>query len=175
MVTSMVLHGLSIRLLLSWLDCVGNSQCRAPSDPTHAIFDAAAETIEAAGFTVIREPIEGTRDYKGHIFDTNYMNWLVGNGFVITVGFDNPETDEAAKVRLERYFSGPGHLCDRGSRFVGSRGVVCIVIPTTSQRCQRSGHLSYQTKNKVHELKDVTGSYSGWYPEHHRTRTTTHE
>ena len=34
------------------------------------------------------------------------MNWLVGNGFVITVGFDNPETDAAAKARLEQYFPG---------------------------------------------------------------------
>ena len=87
-------------------DCTDKSQCGAPDDLTHAIFDAAAKTIEAAGFTVIREPIEGTRDYQGHTFDTNYMNWLVGNGFVITVGFDNPETDAAAKARLEQYFPG---------------------------------------------------------------------
>ena len=87
-------------------DCTDKSQCGAPDDLTHAIFDAAANTIEAAGFTVIREPIEGTRDYQGHTFDTNYMNWLVGNGFVITVGFDNPETDAAAKARLEQYFPG---------------------------------------------------------------------
>lgn len=86
------------------VDCMGKSQCGAPNDLTHAIFDAAAKTIEAAGFTVIREPIEGTRDYQGRTFDTNYMNWLVGNGFVITVGFDNPETDRAAKARLEQYF-----------------------------------------------------------------------
>ena len=87
-------------------DCTDKSQCGAPDDLTHTIFDAAAKTIEAAGFTVIREPIEGTRDYQGHTFDTNYMNWLVGNGFVITVGFDNPETDAAAKARLEQYFPG---------------------------------------------------------------------
>ena len=87
-------------------DCTDKSQCGAPDDLTHAIFDAAAKTIEAAGFTVIREPIEGTRDYQGRTFDTNYINWLVGNGFVITVGFDNPETDAAAKARLEQYFPG---------------------------------------------------------------------
>ena len=34
------------------------------------------------------------------------MNWLVGNGFVITVGFGNPEADSAAKKRLEGYFPG---------------------------------------------------------------------
>ena len=87
-------------------DCTDKSQCGAPDDLTHTIFDDASKTIEAAGFTVIREPIEGTRDYQGHTFDTNYMNWLVGNGFVITVGFDNPETDAAAKARLEQYFPG---------------------------------------------------------------------
>ena len=88
------------------VDCMDKSQCGASNNLTHAIFDAAAKTIEAAGFTVIREPIEGTRDYLGYTFDTNYMNWLVGNGFVITVGFDNPETDSAAKARLEQYFPG---------------------------------------------------------------------
>ncbi|MBT6932816.1 MAG: agmatine deiminase family protein [Proteobacteria bacterium] len=88
------------------VDCMDKSQCGASNNLTHAIFDAAAKTIEAAGFTVIREPIEGTRDYQGYTFDTNYMNWLVGNGFVITVGFDNPETDSAAKARLEQYFPG---------------------------------------------------------------------
>jgi agmatine deiminase len=88
------------------VDCTGESQCAAPNNLTHAIFDAAAKTIEAAGFTVIREPIEGTRDYHGNTFDTNYINWLVGNGFVVTVGFDNPETDSAAKARLEQYFPG---------------------------------------------------------------------
>ena len=88
------------------VDCMDKSQCGASNNLTHAIFDAAAKTIEAAGFTVIREPIEGTRDYQGYTFDTNYMNWLVGNGFVITVGFDNPETDSAAKARLDQYFPG---------------------------------------------------------------------
>ena len=88
------------------VDCMDKSQCGASNNLTHTIFDAAAKTIEAAGFTVIREPIEGTRDYQGYTFDTNYMNWLVGNGFVITVGFDNPETDSAAKARLEQYFPG---------------------------------------------------------------------
>ena len=124
-------------------DCVGNSQCRAPSDPTHAIFDAAAETIEAAGFTVIREPIEGTRDYKGHIFDTNYMNWLVGNGFVITVGFDNPETDEAAKVRLERYFPGRDiYVIEALDSWVAGGGVHCHTNDQPAMSTIRSPVLS---------------------------------
>ena len=108
------------------VDCTGESQCAAPNDPTHAIFDAAAKTIEAAGFTVIREPIEGTRDYHGNTFDTNYINWLVGNGFVITVGFDNPETDSAAKARLEQYFPGRDvYVIDTLASWAAGGGVHC--------------------------------------------------
>ena len=124
-------------------DCWGNSQCHAPDDPTDAIFDAAAETIAAAGFTVIREPIEGTRNYKGHIFDTNYMNWLVGNGFVITVGFDNPETDEAAKVRLERYFPGRDiYVIEALDSWVAGGGVHCHTNDQPAMSTIRSPVLS---------------------------------
>ncbi len=86
--------------------CTAKSRCRPGDGGTGSVFDAAAETIEQAGFTVIRDPIEGTVRYGAHIFDTNYMNWLVGNGFVITVGFGDPDTDAAAKKRLESYFPG---------------------------------------------------------------------
>ena len=86
--------------------CTGFSKCHAAGNPTQAIFDAAARTIEAAGFNVIRDPIEGSVEYRGKTYDTNYLNWLVGNGFVITVGFGNAQTDGAAKIRLEEYFPG---------------------------------------------------------------------
>ena len=108
------------------VDCMDKSQCGASNNLTHAIFDAAAKTIEAAGFTVIREPIEGTRDYQGYTFDTNYMNWLVGNGFVITVGFDNPETDSAAKARLEQYFPGRDvYVIETFTSWAAGGGVHC--------------------------------------------------
>ena len=86
-------------------DCTTNSTCRS-GDYNDAIFDAAAATIAAAGLTVIRDPIEGVARYKGATFDTNYMNWIVGNGFVIVVGFGNPTTDAAAKARIESYYPG---------------------------------------------------------------------
>lgn len=85
-------------------DCTANSKCQPNDAGNDAIYDRTAATIAAAGFTVLREPIEGVASYDGRIFDTNYMNWLVGNGFLIAVGFDNPETDAAAKSRLEHYF-----------------------------------------------------------------------
>jgi len=86
--------------------CTAGSRCRPGDGGTGSIFDAAAVAIEGAGFSVIREPVEGTVTFGSHTFDTNYMNWLVGNGFVITVGFGHSETDAAAKKRLEGYFPG---------------------------------------------------------------------
>ena len=86
--------------------CTARSQCQSGDGKTGSVYDAAAATIEAAGFKVIRDPIEGTVRFGSDAIDTNYMNWLVGNGFVITVGFGNAATDGAAKKRLEGYFPG---------------------------------------------------------------------
>ena len=106
--------------------CTGASQCSAGGHPTAAVFDAAAETIAAAGFRVIRDPVDGTSQYRGRTFDTNYVNWLVGNGFVITVGFDNPRTDAAAKARLEEYFPGRDvHVIEMLSSWASGGGVHC--------------------------------------------------
>jgi len=106
--------------------CTGASQCSAKGHPTAAVFDAAAETIAAAGFRVIRDPVDGTSQYRGRTFDTNYVNWLVGNGFVITVGFDNPRTDAAAKARLEEYFPAREvHVIEMLSSWASGGGVHC--------------------------------------------------
>ena len=106
--------------------CTGASQCSAEGHPTAAVFDAAAETIAAAGFRVIRDPVDGTSRYRGRTFDTNYVNWLVGNGFVITVGFDNPRTDAAAKARLGEYFPGRDvHVIEMLSSWASGGGVHC--------------------------------------------------
>ena len=106
--------------------CTGASQCSAEGDPTAAVFDAAAETIAAAGFRVIRDPVDGTSRYRGRTFDTDYLNWLVGNGFVISVGFDNTRTDAAAKARLEEYFPGRDvHVIEMLSSWAAGGGVHC--------------------------------------------------
>ena len=85
------------------LQCTSRSLCR-PDSKDAEIYNKAAKTIEKAGFNVIREPIEGFVNHKDLMFDTNYMNWLVGNGFVIVPGFGNPKTDITAKSRIESYF-----------------------------------------------------------------------
>ena len=86
--------------------CTAASVCR-PGDDEAAVYDNAAADIAAAGFNVIREPFEGRARYNGgDWFDIDYMNWLVGNGFVVAVGFENPATNAAAKARLETYYPG---------------------------------------------------------------------
>ena len=85
-------------------DCRPGSQCHSDNRGNDAIYDAAAAAIEAAGFNVVRDPIEGVARIRGETFDTNYMNWVVGNGFVIVAGFDNPVMDAVAKSRIESYF-----------------------------------------------------------------------
>ena len=60
------------------------------------------------------------------MFDTNYMNWLVGNGFVIVPGFGNPETDIPAKSRIESYFPNRKvYLIEMLSSWAAGGGVHC--------------------------------------------------
>ena len=105
--------------------CTEASKCQ-PDGHDGLVFDKAAETIAAAGFNVLREPIEGHVEYKGQSFDTNYVNWLVGNGFVIVPGFGNPETDASAKSRIENYFPNRDvHIIEMLSSWAAGGGVHC--------------------------------------------------
>jgi agmatine deiminase len=70
------------------------------------VYDNAAKIISDAGFNVIRDPILGQVRYRAEDYDTNYLNWLVDNGFVITVGFGDEALVAAAKKRIEGYFPG---------------------------------------------------------------------
>ena len=107
------------------VQCTSHSSCRKDSKDAK-IYDAAARKIKAAGFNVIREPIEGFVKYKSKIFDTNYMNWLVGNGFVIIPGFGNLQTDAQAKKRLKSYFPNRDvYLIEMLSSWAAGGGVHC--------------------------------------------------
>ena len=87
---------------------------------------SAAATIAAAGFKVIRDPIPGQVRYRDKVFDTNYLNWLVGNGFVITVGFGDDNTDAAARKRIEGYFPGRDvHIIEMLASWYDGGGVHC--------------------------------------------------
>ena len=107
------------------VQCTNQSLCR-PDSKDSVIYDKAAKIIEDAGFNVIREPIEGFVKYNDQAFDTNYMNWLVGNGFVIVPGFGNPETDIPAKSRIESYFPNRRvYLIEMLSSWAAGGGVHC--------------------------------------------------
>ena len=106
--------------------CAGSAQCAAEGNATAEVFDRAAETITDAGFTVIRDPIDSTVEHRGMIFDTNYMNWLVGNGFVITTGFGHSQSDDGARRRLEAYFPGRDvHVIEMLESWAAGGGVHC--------------------------------------------------
>ena len=107
------------------VQCTTKSLC-LPDSKDAVIYDNSARIIKEAGFNVIREPIEGFVKYNSQIFDTNYMNWLVGNGFVIVPGFGNPETDVPAKSRIESYFPNRDvHLIEMLSSWAAGGGVHC--------------------------------------------------
>ncbi|HIL79840.1 MAG TPA: agmatine deiminase family protein [Myxococcales bacterium] len=84
-------------------NCTTLSQCQ-PGSPDDQVYDATALAAETAGFEVLRMDFEATITHGGSSFDANYMNWGLGNGWVILVGFNNPATDTAAKARLEAWF-----------------------------------------------------------------------
>ena len=86
-------------------ECTASSLCK-PGGLDATVFDNAAAAISETGFKVIRDPIETFVEYKGRKFDTDYMNWIVGNGFVIAVGFGDEKADQAARTRIENYYPG---------------------------------------------------------------------
>ncbi len=86
-------------------DCSPTSAC-PPGGADDAIYDGAAAQLEEAGLQVVRFPFLAAVPYRDAVFDTDYMNWLVGNGFVITVGFGHEAADADAKARLESWFPG---------------------------------------------------------------------
>ena len=107
-------------------DCTVNSRCKPDDGGDDAVYDNAARVIEAAGFKVIRDPILATVHHRGNVFDTNYMNWIVGNGFVIAVGFGHAKADAAAKKRLQQYFPGREvHIVEMLESWAAGGGVHC--------------------------------------------------
>ena len=107
-------------------ECRPGSRCHSGHGGNDALFDTAAAAIEAAGFRVLRDPIEGVAPLGAETFDTNYVNWLVGNGFVIVTGFGNPVTDAAAKSRIASYFPGRDvHVVEMLDSWAAGGGAHC--------------------------------------------------
>lgn len=84
-------------------NCTVDGHCQ-PGDSDDQVYDVTAANLTAAGFEVIRMDFQAEISYGGFRFDADYLNWGVGNGWVILVGFGNPATDAAAKAQLEAWF-----------------------------------------------------------------------
>jgi len=106
-------------------NCTVNGHCQ-PGDADDQVYDATAAELAAAGFEVIRMDFEAEISYGGNSFDADYMNWGVGNGWVILVGFDNPATDNAAKAQLEAWFPGRDvYVIEMLDSWIAGGGVHC--------------------------------------------------
>jgi uncharacterized membrane protein len=106
-------------------NCTVTGHCQ-PGDSDDQVYDAVASELTAAGFEVIRMDFEAEISYGGYLFDADYMNWGVGNGWVILVGFDNPATDDAAKAKLEEWFPGRDvHVIEMLDSWIAGGGVHC--------------------------------------------------
>jgi agmatine deiminase len=106
-------------------NCTPQSHCQ-PGDSNDQVYDATALAAETAGFEVLRMDYQASISHAGLNFDADYMNWSVGNGWVILVGFDNPSTDNAAKAQLEEWFPGRDvHVIEMLDSWVAGGGVHC--------------------------------------------------
>jgi agmatine deiminase len=71
-----------------------------------------------AGLNVVRIPCPG---------ETNYMNWLVGNGFVLGMSFREKAADAIAKSMLESLFPGRDvHMLDASTLWSAGGGIHCV-------------------------------------------------
>lgn len=88
---------------------------------THWGAETEAKLVEAcqeAGLEVVRIPSPG---------DTDYMNWLVGNGFVAGMAFGDADADAAAQAQLETLFPGRDvHMIDANTLWSAGGGVHCV-------------------------------------------------
>ena len=106
-------------------NCTVSGYCQ-PGDSDDQVYDATAANLADAGFEVIRMDFEDEISYGGYSFDADYMNWGVGNGWVILVGFDNPATDDAAKALLESWYPNRDvHVIEMLESWIAGGGVHC--------------------------------------------------
>jgi len=77
-----------------------------------------AAACEAAGLEVVRIPCPAS---------TDYMNWLVGNGFVAAMTFGIPDADAEAQALLQTLFPGRDvHMIDASTLWNAGGGVHCV-------------------------------------------------
>jgi len=90
----------------------------ADSDWGADIEEPLAAACEAAGLEVVRIDCPGEADY---------MNWLVGNGFVAAMAFGDTADDAAARAQLEALFPGRTvHMLDASTLWAAGGGIHCV-------------------------------------------------
>jgi len=79
--------------------------------PGASVFEDAASAIKDAGFKVIRMDMPGLFHFDpkqpgetAADMQAVYVNWLVGNGFVLATGFGVPQWDASAKKAIKGFF-----------------------------------------------------------------------
>jgi len=92
-----------------------------------ANLDQLAADSEAAGLTVERFPIPGFFTYNGSELPAIYMNYLLGNGFVLGMAYGNEEWDNAAKTKLESLFPARVvHMIEVNALWNQGGGIHCV-------------------------------------------------
>jgi len=80
--------------------------------------NSLATACQEAGLDVVRIPCPGK---------TDYMNWLVGNGFVAGMAFGEKAADAVAKSMLKSLFPGRDiHMLDASTLWSAGGGIHCI-------------------------------------------------
>lgn len=82
-------------------------QSRTNADPNKAVFDDAAQRIEAAGLSVVRLPSVGPYEQDGELVPASHMNWIIANGQLV-VPLYGTDSDALIVEALARCF--PQHL-----------------------------------------------------------------
>mmetsp|Transcript_1265 Transcript_1265/g.1707 ORF Transcript_1265/g.1707 Transcript_1265/m.1707 type:complete len:366 (+) Transcript_1265:218-1315(+) len=116
-------------------ECTHQSVCK-PSGKDAKIQNEAAQAAEDAGFQVIRFPFNGKAQFTTtesgksvhYEVSSNYMNWLVGNDFIVALSFDNGgPLDQEAIANFEEWFPRRHvHLVDMQGSWIEGGGCHCI-------------------------------------------------
>ncbi len=102
-----------------------------PSEETYSgesvNLDRIASDAEALGLTVKRFPIPGWVKFENTELPVMYMNYLIGNGFVLGMSFGNDAWDNNAKVLLESlYPARTVHMVEVNALWNSGGGVHCV-------------------------------------------------
>jgi len=104
------------------------------TDPADALFEGEAAMLDSAvtaaerlGFNVERMPMPGDVMHEGKLLPAIYMNYLIGNGFILGMAFGEPEWDDDAKARLGQLYPGRTvHMVEVNTIWASGGGIHCV-------------------------------------------------